>query len=123
MDVEASSVLTLCFFQPLDAQDSHFPDVSATYELFDRVVNVHQCFTVPLGLRGTVVGIHPGQRGVSMELRKGGGVGVDDGNALLVAEIYKNLTVHHCHIFCAVEFHTFIHNNRHLVTDIDTDMF
>ncbi|KAH3800350.1 hypothetical protein DPMN_153983 [Dreissena polymorpha] len=34
------------------------PDSSATYELFDRVVNTRQGFTVPFGLRGTVVGIY-----------------------------------------------------------------
>lgn len=38
------------------------PDPEAKYQLFDRIVNVRQGFTVPFGLRGTVVGIHPGEK-------------------------------------------------------------
>lgn len=38
------------------------PDLDAIYHLFDRVVNVRSGYTVPLGLRGTVVGILPGER-------------------------------------------------------------
>lgn len=30
------------------------------FELFDRVVNVRGGYTVPVGLRGTVVGVHYG---------------------------------------------------------------
>lgn len=33
------------------------PDPSATFRLFDRVVNVRENITVPLGLRGTITGI------------------------------------------------------------------
>ncbi|KAG8224751.1 hypothetical protein J437_LFUL005320 [Ladona fulva] len=33
------------------------PDRSTKYSLFDRVVNVRESYTVPLGLRGTVIGI------------------------------------------------------------------
>jgi len=33
------------------------PDPSSTYELFDRVINVRDGYTVPLGLRGTVTAI------------------------------------------------------------------
>ncbi|XP_032782787.2 5'-3' exoribonuclease 1 isoform X1 [Daphnia magna] len=33
------------------------PDPSANYQLLDRVVNVRQGYSVPLGLRGTVIGI------------------------------------------------------------------
>ncbi|XP_071451218.1 5'-3' exoribonuclease 1 [Hetaerina americana] len=38
------------------------PDEDAKYMLCDRVVNVRECFTVPLGLRGTVVGIQRASR-------------------------------------------------------------
>ena len=37
------------------------PDPDAEYRLFDRVVNVRESFTVPLGLRGTVIGIKGGE--------------------------------------------------------------
>ncbi len=47
--------------QPLDTASSLIPDHSATYELYDRVINVREGFSVPLGLRGTVIGISPGQ--------------------------------------------------------------
>ena len=33
------------------------PDANADYQLFDRVVNVRMGYTVPYGLRGTVIGI------------------------------------------------------------------
>jgi len=36
------------------------PDPLTSYELFDRVVNVREGYSVPLGLRGTVIGISPG---------------------------------------------------------------
>lgn len=35
------------------------PDEGATYQMFDRVVNVRQNFAVPLGLRGTIIGFLP----------------------------------------------------------------
>lgn len=34
------------------------PDPSAIYKMLDRVVNVREGYTVPLGLKGTIVGIH-----------------------------------------------------------------
>lgn len=34
------------------------PDVTATYRLYDRVVNVREGYTVPYGCKGTVIGIH-----------------------------------------------------------------
>ena len=37
------------------------PDPDAEYHLFDRVVNVRESFSVPLGLRGTVIGIKGGE--------------------------------------------------------------
>jgi len=46
--------------QPLDAQANSVPDPLTSYELFDRVVNVREGYSVPLGLRGTVIGISPG---------------------------------------------------------------
>ena len=45
-------------FQPMPKQGALVPDSTATYQLFDRVVNVREGFSVPFGLRGTVVGIH-----------------------------------------------------------------
>jgi len=51
----------LLLFQPLVTSVSQIPDSSTTYELFDRVVNCRQGFSVPFGLRGTVVGIHPAE--------------------------------------------------------------
>ena len=36
------------------------PDSDASFELFDRVVNVKMNAAVPFGLRGTVTGIHRG---------------------------------------------------------------
>jgi len=37
------------------------PDPNASYELFDRVINIRDGYSVPLGLRGTVIGILPGR--------------------------------------------------------------
>ncbi|KAJ0058968.1 hypothetical protein NL108_003310, partial [Boleophthalmus pectinirostris] len=44
-------------FRPLEQQQGVVPDPEAEYRLFDRVVNVREGFSVPLGLRGTVIGI------------------------------------------------------------------
>ncbi|KAG7525653.1 5-3 exoribonuclease 1 [Solea senegalensis] len=49
-------------FRPLEQQQGVVPDPDAEYRLFDRVVNVRESFTVPLGLRGTVVGIKGADR-------------------------------------------------------------
>uniref|UniRef100_A0A8C4E982 5'-3' exoribonuclease 1 n=1 Tax=Dicentrarchus labrax TaxID=13489 RepID=A0A8C4E982_DICLA len=38
------------------------PDPDAEYRLFDRVVNTRESFTVPLGLRGTIIGIKGAER-------------------------------------------------------------
>lgn len=35
------------------------PDTSATFELFDRVVIVRDQYSVPLGMRGTIISILP----------------------------------------------------------------
>ena len=42
-------------------QGALVPDSSTQYKLFDRVVNVREGFSVPFGLRGTVVGIYPAE--------------------------------------------------------------
>ncbi|KAK3912768.1 5'-3' exoribonuclease 1 [Frankliniella fusca] len=37
------------------------PDSSTSFQLFDRVVNVRDDFTVPLGLKGTIIAIRPAE--------------------------------------------------------------
>ncbi|XP_072560134.1 5'-3' exoribonuclease 1 [Paramormyrops kingsleyae] len=49
-------------FRPLEEQHGVLPDPEAEFRLFDRVVNVRENFTVPLGLRGTVIGIKGADR-------------------------------------------------------------
>lgn len=49
------------FMQSLEQQQGVVPDLDAEYRLFDRVVNVREGYTVPLGLRGTVIGIKGGE--------------------------------------------------------------
>uniref|UniRef100_A0A673CEE9 5'-3' exoribonuclease 1 n=1 Tax=Sphaeramia orbicularis TaxID=375764 RepID=A0A673CEE9_9TELE len=49
-------------FRPLEQQQGVVPDPDAEYRLFDRVVNIRESFTVPLGLRGTVIGIKGAER-------------------------------------------------------------
>ncbi|XP_043113971.1 5'-3' exoribonuclease 1 [Puntigrus tetrazona] len=49
-------------FRPLEQQHGVVPDPDAEYHLFDRVVNVRESFSVPLGLRGTVIGIKGAER-------------------------------------------------------------
>ncbi|XP_071346640.1 5'-3' exoribonuclease 1 isoform X2 [Trachinotus anak] len=49
-------------FRPLEQQQGVVPDPDAEYRLFDRVVNIRESFTVPLGLRGTVIGIKGADR-------------------------------------------------------------
>ncbi|CDR00937.1 unnamed protein product, partial [Oncorhynchus mykiss] len=48
-------------FRPLEQQHGVVPDPDAEYHLFDRVVNVRESFSVPLGLRGTIIGIKGGE--------------------------------------------------------------
>uniref|UniRef100_A0A8C1Q5Z7 5'-3' exoribonuclease 1 n=1 Tax=Cyprinus carpio TaxID=7962 RepID=A0A8C1Q5Z7_CYPCA len=48
--------------QPLEQQHGVVPDPDAEYHLFDRVVNVRESFSVPLGLRGTIIGIKGAER-------------------------------------------------------------
>ncbi|MCJ8750241.1 hypothetical protein PDJAM_G00260270 [Pangasius djambal] len=49
-------------FQPLEQQHGVVPDPDAEYHLFDRVINVRENFSVPLGLRGTIIGIKGAER-------------------------------------------------------------
>ncbi|XP_030071789.1 5'-3' exoribonuclease 1 isoform X2 [Microcaecilia unicolor] len=49
-------------FRPLEQQHGVVPDKDAEYHLFDRVVNVRESFSVPAGLRGTVIGIKGADR-------------------------------------------------------------
>jgi len=49
-------------YMPLDAQATLVPDPYSQYELYDRVVNVRDGYSVPLGLRGTVTAIHPAEK-------------------------------------------------------------
>ncbi|XP_061221246.1 5'-3' exoribonuclease 1 isoform X1 [Neopsephotus bourkii] len=48
--------------QPLEQQNGVVPDRDAEYKLFDRVVNVRENFSVPVGLRGTIIGIKGASR-------------------------------------------------------------
>uniref|UniRef100_A0A8C4EAX6 5'-3' exoribonuclease 1 n=1 Tax=Dicentrarchus labrax TaxID=13489 RepID=A0A8C4EAX6_DICLA len=52
----------LCLLSPLEQQQGVVPDPDAEYRLFDRVVNTRESFTVPLGLRGTIIGIKGAER-------------------------------------------------------------
>uniref|UniRef100_M4AV83 5'-3' exoribonuclease 1 n=1 Tax=Xiphophorus maculatus TaxID=8083 RepID=M4AV83_XIPMA len=49
-------------FRPLEQQQGVVPDPDAEYRLFDRVVNIRESFTVPLGHRGTIIGIKGADR-------------------------------------------------------------
>ena len=55
-------------YRPCLDQGNAVPDPMAFYELFDRVVNVKEGSSIPLGLRGTVVGVHPGRTEVETRL-------------------------------------------------------
>ncbi|XP_052759687.1 5'-3' exoribonuclease 1-like isoform X2 [Mya arenaria] len=48
-------------YRPIVTSGSLIPDSSTEYQLFDRVVNTRQGFSVPFGLRGTIVGIYPAE--------------------------------------------------------------
>ncbi|KAL8571175.1 hypothetical protein ACOMHN_010636 [Nucella lapillus] len=48
-------------FRPLPNQGTLEPDPGTTFEMLDRVVVVKIGYSVPFGLRGTIVGIHPGE--------------------------------------------------------------
>ncbi|XP_076050626.1 5'-3' exoribonuclease 1-like isoform X2 [Oratosquilla oratoria] len=46
-------------FKPSSLQGSSPPDPSVQFELLDRIINVREGFSVPLGARGTIIGIRP----------------------------------------------------------------
>nr|XP_018671298.1 5'-3' exoribonuclease 1 isoform X4 [Ciona intestinalis] len=52
------SVLSHYLYRPLVQQGTLTPDKQAKHHELDRVVNVREGHTVPLGLRGTIIGIH-----------------------------------------------------------------
>ncbi|XP_022244143.1 5'-3' exoribonuclease 1-like, partial [Limulus polyphemus] len=49
-------------YRPFYCHGSSVPDPNSNYMLFDRVINVREGYSVPLGLRGTVIGIHEGDK-------------------------------------------------------------
>lgn len=49
-------------FKPSQMQGSTPPDKSVNFMLFDRVINVREGFSVPLGARGTIIGIQPADK-------------------------------------------------------------
>ncbi|XP_043926953.1 5'-3' exoribonuclease 1 [Protopterus annectens] len=49
-------------YRALEQQQGTVPDREADYRLFDRVVNIREGYSVPLGLRGTVIGIKGADR-------------------------------------------------------------
>ncbi|XP_071541169.1 5'-3' exoribonuclease 1 [Panulirus ornatus] len=49
-------------FKPNPLQGSTPPDHTVSYKMFDRVINVRECFSVPLGAKGTVIGIQPAKK-------------------------------------------------------------
>lgn len=48
-------------FRPLPNQGTLEPDPGTTFEMMDRIVVVKMGYSVPFGMRGTIVGIHPGE--------------------------------------------------------------
>ncbi|XP_029309344.1 5'-3' exoribonuclease 1 isoform X2 [Cottoperca gobio] len=49
-------------FRPLEQHQGVVPDPDSEYRLFDRVINTRESFSVPLGLRGTIIGIKGAER-------------------------------------------------------------
>ncbi|KAK5859722.1 hypothetical protein PBY51_021255 [Eleginops maclovinus] len=49
-------------FRPLEQHQGVVPDPDSEYRLFDRVINTREGFSVPLGLRGTIIGIQGAER-------------------------------------------------------------
>ncbi|XP_006895177.1 PREDICTED: 5'-3' exoribonuclease 1 [Elephantulus edwardii] len=49
-------------YRPLEQQHGVIPDRDAEFRLFDRVINVRENFSVPIGLRGTIIGIKGANR-------------------------------------------------------------
>ena len=59
-DLVTPELISFYVFQALEAQRTILPDTSVEFELYDRIINVREGYSVPLGLRGTVTGLHPG---------------------------------------------------------------
>ena len=57
----AQSAHFLCA-QPEDVQAGLLPDSTTDTWLFDRVVNIRRGYSVPLGLRGTIIGVKKSDR-------------------------------------------------------------
>ncbi|XP_036369646.1 5'-3' exoribonuclease 1 isoform X4 [Octopus sinensis] len=50
-------------FKPIASVSNVIPDSNVEYKLFDRIINIRKGLgTLPFGLRGTVVGVHPGDK-------------------------------------------------------------
>ncbi|XP_053648678.1 5'-3' exoribonuclease 1 isoform X1 [Cherax quadricarinatus] len=49
-------------YKPNPLQGSSPPDHTVTYKMFDRVINVREGFSVPIGAKGTVMGIQPADK-------------------------------------------------------------
>nr|XP_045617221.1 5'-3' exoribonuclease 1-like isoform X2 [Procambarus clarkii] len=49
-------------YKPNPLQGSSPPDHTVTYTMFDRVINVREGFSVPLGAKGTVIGIQKAEK-------------------------------------------------------------
>jgi len=52
-------VIDNCFNQPHDSVNGVKPDRTTKFELLDRVTCSTSSYTVPIGLRGVVIGIEP----------------------------------------------------------------
>ena len=57
MKIKSIPHIEAFILQPLDAQANLTPDEYANYCMFDRVINIREGYTVPPGLRGTIIGI------------------------------------------------------------------
>ncbi|XP_054713916.1 5'-3' exoribonuclease 1-like [Uloborus diversus] len=56
------NILPSQLFSPFLCKGVHMPDPTTSFYLFDRVINVSNTTSVPLGLKGTIIGIRPGDK-------------------------------------------------------------
>ncbi|KAF3858511.1 hypothetical protein F7725_011712 [Dissostichus mawsoni] len=49
-------------FRPMEQHQGVVPDPDSEYRLFDRIINTREGFSVPLGCRGTIIGIQGAER-------------------------------------------------------------
>ncbi|XP_033993069.1 5'-3' exoribonuclease 1 isoform X2 [Trematomus bernacchii] len=49
-------------FRPMEQHQGVVPDPESEYRLFDRIINTREGFSVPLGCRGTIIGIQGAER-------------------------------------------------------------